>query len=269
MAKIADKSVKSFDGTSLFYRINKSGRQCVVFLHGLGLNYTCFRKEQEYFVKKGYSTINMDMRGHGISYGADNFSLEAFAKDINEIIKTESISKIILVGHSFGGMVALQFYKMHPKKVDGIILVDSSYKLSLVTVRPSFLVFGFLPCRILNLIGWAMHKKVPSYDFTKCKHVYQIIYASSFVVSNPAMKSCIKSMRSSDLLTSLVKIDVPVLIIETKKDEIFSKLSYHILHKRIKQSQLDVIKGNHEIPLFNPEFLDREIEKYIKSKLVP
>ncbi|MBW2975240.1 alpha/beta hydrolase [Candidatus Woesearchaeota archaeon] len=271
MPDIIEKRVKSADNAEIYYKIskpkNKSSRPrpCIFFLHGLGLNNTCFKKEQGYFSDKGFITINMDLRGHGNSESKGNLSLQSFAGDVRLILKKERIKKAVIAGHSFGGMIALQFCSMFQDMAKALILIDSSYKLSLITIRPSFLLFDFLPCKVLTALGYRQHKKEPDTDFTRYKHNFQIVYKSIFATDRRTIKKCIKSMKSSMLEERLEKIKKPVLIIETRDDEIFSKLSYRIMHKKIKNSRLDIIEGHHEVPISDPRSINREMMKFIKK----
>ena len=86
MSKIIAKTTNSFDGTPIQYNVNKSKKEVIFFIHGLGLNHTVFKKEQNYFYNKGFSTVNMDLRGHGGDTNTNDYSLDAFSKDIYAIL---------------------------------------------------------------------------------------------------------------------------------------------------------------------------------------
>lgn len=258
------KTIKSHDGIDLFYIISKKRKKAVFFIHGLACNHTFFKKEQKYLSQK-LTTLSMDLRGHGKSGKPNTFSMDDFAKDIDDVLKKEKISSIVLIGHSLGGFIALKFAELFPKKVSSIILIDSSYKLSLSTIRPFFLIFCMLPCSIIDFVGWALHKRKPGFDFSKYHHNAQIVYYSTFVIDNPSMKACIKMMRAASMEGSLSKIKAPVLIIETKKDEIFNRFSYHFIHKKIENSSLDILPGRHAIPVQDPKTLDRSIKAFLEK----
>ncbi len=52
---------------------------------------------------------------------------QAVVNEINELmLLLEILGPVLLVGHSYGGLCAQHFVKEHPKKVAGIVLVDST-----------------------------------------------------------------------------------------------------------------------------------------------
>src|SRR3989344_6386457 len=109
---------QSFDGAKIYYdKTVRDKNKWLIFLHGFGGDLTAWQKERAYFAKLGLSTIAMDLRGHGLSARSDKkdfYKLESFAKDVQMLIQHESIKNAILVGHCFGGMVAIYFQAIFP-----------------------------------------------------------------------------------------------------------------------------------------------------------
>ncbi|MAG60938.1 hypothetical protein CL619_04080 [archaeon] len=125
------KTVKSFDGTKIAYykRQGNKEKPTLVFLHGVGGNYTTWNKELEFFEKKKYPCIAVDLRGHGESDVPDEFekySTEAFAKDLDVILDKEKIESFVLIGHSLGGCIALTFHLLSKKSAEAITLIEPS-----------------------------------------------------------------------------------------------------------------------------------------------
>ncbi len=102
-----DMRLDSFDGTNIFYDYRK-GRipLCLVFLHGVAGNWTVWKKEIDFFSKKGFTTLAIDLRGHGCSDAPtafEKYKMTNFSKDVRKIIHKEKIKKFVLIGHSLGG----------------------------------------------------------------------------------------------------------------------------------------------------------------------
>ncbi len=70
----------------------------------------------------------IDLRNHGNSPHNNEFSYEAMAKDVLELMADEHISYAHILGHSMGGKVAMQLATQHPKKIDKLIVVDIAPK---------------------------------------------------------------------------------------------------------------------------------------------
>ena len=68
--------------------------------------------------------IAVDLRNHGNSPHADTNSYSEFADDLNTILNSCTDSKVVIMGHSMGGKVAMACSLMFPKKVHGLIVCD-------------------------------------------------------------------------------------------------------------------------------------------------
>jgi pimeloyl-ACP methyl ester carboxylesterase len=70
--------------------------------------------------------VALELRGHGRSDPAKNgdYTLEGMANDIAAVVERLNFERIVLVGHSLGGGVALVYAGAHPERVAGLLLVD-------------------------------------------------------------------------------------------------------------------------------------------------
>ncbi len=98
-----------------------------------------------FFSKKGFNTLTCDLRGNGKSPDPvnKNYDVDRLAKDLNEIILKEGIKKVVLIGFSLGGMVAIDYYRQFPSSVKCLILVNSTYKNVLSKKKLNFLTPNF------------------------------------------------------------------------------------------------------------------------------
>jgi lipase len=70
-----------------------------------------------------------DLRGHGRSPSAPPWSFEAHVADLRALLNAESAAPALVVGHSFGGAVALHLTHAHPELVRGLVLLDPAIGL--------------------------------------------------------------------------------------------------------------------------------------------
>ena len=119
-----------------FYK--DKNKPTIVLLHGLGANLSIWQNEFNYFKKKNTSILIFDLRCHGLSGCYRKPAFKNFSEDIYLLLKKLKIPKAILAGHSLGGLISLDFYRKHPKNVSSLILIDSSYNISLKTLKPIF-----------------------------------------------------------------------------------------------------------------------------------
>lgn len=106
--------------------------QPVIFLHGgPGYNAAAFEiTTAQKLADNGFFVIVYDRRGEGRSAAtAAAFTFKETFDDINSIYQKYGLKKSILIGHSFGGVVATLFSNDYPEKVEAIILVGAPISL--------------------------------------------------------------------------------------------------------------------------------------------
>jgi pimeloyl-ACP methyl ester carboxylesterase len=247
----------------------------MIFLHGWPLNHTFWKKELRYFQGKGYSTIAPDLRGHGKSDKPEklkDYKFNKFAKDIDLIIQKEKVKNSILIGHSFGGMIALAYYSLFPKKVKAMILMDTIYENPLKHI-PLIKYLNLTPFTkyVLKFIikREKIKKKNCSYvDFSKFKDHSDFYYwlKGAKVMPLKSNLACLEEMIEFNQKKVLPKINIPTLIIEGSKDHKTPLKDVTEMAKRIKNSKLEIIKGaSHDTNLRRPQEVDKIISKFINS----
>ena len=75
-----------------------------------------------------YQVFLIDLRNHGHSPHSAEFSYDLMADDINEIILTEKLDGISILGHSMGGKVAMRTVQKFPFHFKKLIVADMGVK---------------------------------------------------------------------------------------------------------------------------------------------
>jgi len=110
----------------LFYRTYGEG-QPLIILHGLyGMSDNWVTHAKHLAMK--YQVYIPDMRNHGQSGHSDIFNYHVMAEDLAEFINEHHIKNPILMGHSMGGKIAMQFTLDHPDLVAKLIVIDMSMR---------------------------------------------------------------------------------------------------------------------------------------------
>ncbi|MDD5147574.1 MAG: alpha/beta hydrolase [Candidatus Daviesbacteria bacterium] len=270
---MAGQYFQSFDGAKIYYhKTVRDKDKWLVFLHGFGGDLTAWKKERTYFTKLGISTIAMDLRGHGLSERSNNedfYKLENFSKDVATLLEKETIANPIIIGHCFGGMVAIYFQAQFPKVSRGLVLVDTSFKPPFFSYNPMEQTFFK---QIINLIlkfmpdiktsGHVNFNKFKGSSDLDAKRILSDILHTS-LRSYLLMCDNLVGLNAKQLLD---KITVPTLVIEGTEDSIFPPDIAQFLSERIKNSELDLIKkANHIIVINNPADLEKSIENFLKK----
>jgi pimeloyl-ACP methyl ester carboxylesterase len=116
------------NGVKINYRCVGEGRD-VVLIHGLGANHAFWHINIMLPLAREYRVTVYDLRGHGYSeMPSSGYTSNDMAEDLFDLMKNLSITKAHLIGHSFGGGVALSFAARYPDLVDSLIIADSRIK---------------------------------------------------------------------------------------------------------------------------------------------
>jgi len=264
-------SINSFDKTKIYYEHSKKGKETLIFIHGWGHNHTVWNKETNFFSSK-YSTLTLDIRGHGESGKPEEISsykLENFARDIEEIIKKNKIKQPILIGHSLGGMITLKFIEIFPKTAKAIILIDATHKNPLEGRYSQ--TTSKLTEKVIEFIFKHKHiqkKHFKNVDFSKFKKHSDIYYWLKGLEVTPtkSLLACLKEMLEFDETKILHKIKIPTLIIWGDKDTIIPLNQIKEMNKDIKESKLVIIKkGTHDTNITNSEKINEEINYFLNN----
>lgn len=100
------------------------GGGAVVLLHALGKNGSDWEETAEALGRR-WRVYVPDLRGHGRSDWPGEYSFELMRDDLAALLTALRLSKVTLVGHSLGGVVAYLYAAQHPERVERLVLEDA------------------------------------------------------------------------------------------------------------------------------------------------
>lgn len=115
----------------LFFRKFGQG-QPIIILHGLFGQCDNWNTLAKQFAENGFEVFIVDLRNHGLSPHSDVWNYQVMSDDILELINDNQLQNVILLGHSMGGKVAMQFAFHHQQFLDKLIVVDIAPKYYLM-----------------------------------------------------------------------------------------------------------------------------------------
>jgi pimeloyl-ACP methyl ester carboxylesterase len=111
----------------LHWNLQDDGRPAVL-LHGLASNARIWELVAPHLAQAGLVLLAPDARGHGLTdkpHG--NYGFETFSRDLHTFIEIANLEKPLLVGHSWGASLALDYaarFPTGPRAPSGLVLVD-------------------------------------------------------------------------------------------------------------------------------------------------
>jgi pimeloyl-ACP methyl ester carboxylesterase len=95
----------------------------LLLLHGLGCDHTTWHPVLDALARR-YTVIAPDLLGHGQSAKPRaDYSVGGYANGMRDLLTVLGIDKVTVVGHSFGGGVAMQFAYQFPERTERMVLV--------------------------------------------------------------------------------------------------------------------------------------------------
>jgi pimeloyl-ACP methyl ester carboxylesterase len=249
-------------GHDLGYRIAGQG-PTVLLIHGIAGSSATWRDVMRRLDGR-YTLVAPDLLGHGESAKpAGDYSLGAYANVLRDFLGTVGISRVTVVGHSFGGGVAMQFCYQNPETCERIVLVDSgglgrdvSWLLRFMTYPGSEYLMpvifpGFVrkPGDSLSRLLHSWGIRVPRFD--------EMWRSYASLTDGANRQSFIKTIRSviepgGQAVSAMDRLyltqQVPTMILWGEQDAIIPVSHAYAAHEAIPNSRLEVIPDAGHFP---------------------
>lgn len=118
----------SIPSGKLFYRAIGEGEPIFVIHGGPGLDHNYLLPGMDVLAERA-CLVYFDQRGTGRSDGelnCESINMDNFVEDIERLRKAFNCDKLTLLGHSFGGILALEYALKYPDKIRALILMNSA-----------------------------------------------------------------------------------------------------------------------------------------------
>jgi pimeloyl-ACP methyl ester carboxylesterase len=130
-SKSVKKTFRADDGLEIVGDVRGQGDTALVFLHGWCGDREYWENQVEVFAAD-YRVVALDQAGHGESgKGRKAWTADGLAGDVEAVVKALALKRVILVGHSMGGPIALLAAKRMPGTVVAVIGVDTLWNAEL------------------------------------------------------------------------------------------------------------------------------------------
>lgn len=178
--------------------------------------------------------------------------------DYAQWVKERLPKDYFLVGHSFGGRIAIKIAARNPKGLAGLILIDSA------GIRPrkqlKRCIFWFLAksSKILFLLP-------PFCFFKSCARwmLYKLVGERDYYRAQGVMRMTFKKVVAEDLKKTMKKIKIPTLILWGERDKITPLSDGRLMNSLIKNSLFKIFSDTgHDLPLKFPQKTARQIVKF-------
>ena len=272
---VSAETFKSHDGTLLHYDVVGKGTPVLLLSGGPGFSPDYLRPIADKLSGK-YRFVLLHQRGTGKSTDGSNMQLPKLVADVEALRKELGIEKLILAGHSFGGILSMMYAREHPDRVGALALIDSGGPtLKSVVKFNQNLEARFTDdekARIKEWTGRAKDEhakaileitkaKTPAYfaDRSKAKVLMDSMDEQSF--RDTVFWAIVPQMMTLDLRAGLEKVKAPVLVLHGKQDPLETAEE---VHETFPGSRLELIDDAGHFPwLEQPERFYKVLDGFL------
>ncbi len=205
---------------------------------------------------RGYKVYTPDLPGFGTNLAPSRaWSIDDYVDWVKDYCEKQNLSQFFLLGHSFGGGIAVKYSLKCPGSVKKLILMDAAVirkktkqKEKTKKAASFFKKLSFLPF-------YSQIRKI----------IYRLIFKKSdYVYTEGVMKETYLKVIDEDLTDHLSNISVPVTIIWGEKDDLTPIEDAYLIKQKILKSNLEIIPNIYHNPHSeDPEKLTEIILKFL------
>lgn len=264
--------------------LDEGAGDVLLLIHGIGGSSECWR-DVVHKLSLRYRVIAVDLLGHGQSdKPRSDYSLGAFAVWLRDFLDALNIYEATVVGHSFGGGVALQFAHQHKEYCRRLVLISSGglgpdlgRLLRMLSLPGAEIALQLIASRPAIQVGTALRKRALSSgrEVTRYSETLKGQAALSNRHSRAAFLKTLRSVvdRRGQAVCALdrLRADLPTMIIFGDQDRCIPVAHAYSAHEAIPGSELHVIPGvGHQPQVQCPDTVARLVGDFIdKSVTAP
>ncbi|HLR41753.1 MAG TPA: alpha/beta fold hydrolase [Pseudogracilibacillus sp.] len=258
----------NINGTKLYFDINGSGKvienglvknKPVVFLlhGGPGGTHLSFKPYLNELSNK-VQLVYIDQRGCGSSADEDpeSYTLENNVEDLEALREHLGLSKIWVLGHSYGGMVAMSYALKYQDNLSGLLLITTSPSYRFIEKAKQYVEKEgneeqkFYAEKLWNG-NFQSYEELQQY-YKVMDSLYSIKSQNKENLSRPKVKRSYEALnkgfgdflRTFDIVDKLNNIKIPTLIIAGKHDWITPVSENHTIHEKISDSSFYILENS-------------------------
>ena len=218
--------------------------EVILFLHGWGQNKEMMIPLTEE-LKSNYRCVVVDLPGFGNSSFNNVKTLDLYTKELKKFLDSKNITPKYIIGHSFGGKVAFNYYLKYGD-VKGLVFIASPILKPKRTIKYYLKLYKYKIMKKLKLNVGAKGSE----DYKNCPM---------------EMKPFFVNTVNTHFDKEIKKMFIPTLLIWGNRDDKVPVSKAKSLNKKIKNSNLYIQKGGHFAYLENIELTKLIIQNFIRG----
>lgn len=259
----------TLDNFDVSYDDIGEGSVPIVFLHGFPFDKTTWQPQMD-ALKSSHRVIAYDIRGFGKSTDEDSqFSIDLFANDLKDFLEKLNIEKAVICGLSMGGYIALNAFEKFPELFEALILSDTQCIADTKEAQEKryktideIKVEGTTKFNE-GFIKSVFHKDTLVNEKNTVEQLKKVVDANSKHIITQGL---VAIAERSETCSKLNEIDIPVLILCGRQDEVTPLKQSEAMHAAIDGSKLCIIENaGHVSNLEQPQIFNKHLLAFLKD----
>lgn len=240
--------------------LNKGAEQTVVLIHGMFSNLSIYYFNIAPILAKHFHVVMFDLKSHGMSERfTDGYDLENMSSDVLALMDVLDIQKAHLVGYSFGGLIALKTALKAPNRIEQLLVIeapdpqDEKARNIIDEYSKEFLehyVANFTDTTKVQMGKRQMEKNHRMYEF--------LFNQTSIKADMIKEKYFLSEVGFSELKPSTLLM---------YGEDSNCRPTGELLNTQIETSELQLIPGDHNIPIQEPALIAEIITHFLSKSL--
>ncbi|MEV4253645.1 alpha/beta fold hydrolase [Spirillospora sp. NPDC049652] len=224
----------------------------LVLVHGHPFDRSMWSPQVQHVGRQGRRVIVSDLRGYGRSTVVRGKTpLQTFAQDIAGLLDHLGVEQIVLGGLSMGGQIVMEFHRLFPDRLRGLVLADTAPQAETEEGRRARNAMaerllkegmgGYAEEVLAKMVAPANIRRFPAV----AEHVLSMMRGTSSEGAAAALRG---RAERPDYVASLSRVRVPTLIVVGDEDEFTPLGDARLMHRLIPDSTLVVVEGAAHMP---------------------
>jgi pimeloyl-ACP methyl ester carboxylesterase len=253
------------DGLEINYKTIGNGDTPIVLLHGWVKDCEKYSPLDKYFSEaRNFCVFIPDLPGLGKSEepkedlpaGRRGWNLDNYVELVDKFIESARrqhdnvlSQKAVIIGHSFGGMIAIKYAVKNPEKISKLILTGAAGIRHRPTIKQKIFFILAKMGKFLFSLPRICRLQKPAQ-----KILYKMARVKDYYQASPRMKEVMKNVLAQDLTPCLEKIKPATLLVWGRLDKTTPLSDGEIMNRKIKNSKMVIIdNANHSLPYQRPK----------------
>nr|WP_315032533.1 alpha/beta hydrolase [uncultured Chryseobacterium sp.] len=240
--------------------LNKGAEHTVVLIHGMFSNLSIYYFNIAPILAQHFHVVMYDLKSHGMSERfLDGYDLDTMSSDLIHLMDTLQLNKVHLAGYSFGGLIALKTALQYPERVSKLVVTEApdpqDEKARNIIDEYSKEFLEHYVANFTDTTKVQMGKR----QMEKNHRMYEFLFNQTSIKAD--------MIREKDFLNEADFNELKASTLLLYGADSNCRPTGEWLHTQIGNSVLELIPGDHNIPIQEPQMIAETITDFLSKIL--